>query len=90
VLGLGDIGPEAAMPVMEGKAMLFKEFGGVDAFSLCLATKDVDQIVAFVTARIGPDWTRPGLVMLVSVAASADTAVSRQLPPAALPAADSR
>ena len=45
VLGLGDIGPEAAMPVMEGKAMLFKEFAGVDAFPLCLATKDVDSIV---------------------------------------------
>jgi malate dehydrogenase (oxaloacetate-decarboxylating) len=50
VLGLGDIGPEAAMPVMEGKAMLFKEFAGVDAFPLCLDTKDVDQIVAFVRA----------------------------------------
>ncbi|MBM4439163.1 MAG: NAD-dependent malic enzyme [Candidatus Rokubacteria bacterium] len=45
VLGLGDIGPEAAMPVMEGKAMLFKEFAGVDAFPLCLATHDVDKIV---------------------------------------------
>jgi len=45
VLGLGDIGPEAAMPVMEGKAMLFKEFAGVDAFPICLATKDVDEIV---------------------------------------------
>jgi malate dehydrogenase (oxaloacetate-decarboxylating) len=50
VLGLGDIGPEAAMPVMEGKAMLFKEFGGVDAFPLCLATKDPDEIVATVKA----------------------------------------
>src|ERR1700750_894177 len=50
VLGLGDIGPEAAMPVMEGKALLFKEFAGVDAFPLCLATRDVDEIVAFVTA----------------------------------------
>jgi len=45
VLGLGDIGPEAALPVMEGKAMLFKEFGGVDAMPICLATKDVDKIV---------------------------------------------
>src|SRR6267142_3374718 len=45
VLGLGDIGPEAALPVMEGKAMLFKEFGGVDAFPVCLATKDPDKIV---------------------------------------------
>jgi malate dehydrogenase (oxaloacetate-decarboxylating) len=50
VLGLGDIGPEAAMPVMEGKAVLFKEFAAVDAFPLCLDTKDVDQIVAFVEA----------------------------------------
>jgi malate dehydrogenase (oxaloacetate-decarboxylating) len=50
VLGLGDIGPEAAMPVMEGKAILFKEFGGVDAFPLCLATKDPDEIVAVCTA----------------------------------------
>jgi malate dehydrogenase (oxaloacetate-decarboxylating) len=50
VLGLGDIGPRAAMPVMEGKAMLFKEFGGVDAFPLCLATKDPDEIVATVEA----------------------------------------
>jgi malate dehydrogenase (oxaloacetate-decarboxylating) len=45
VLGLGDIGPEAALPVMEGKAMLFKEFAGVDAFPICLATKEVDRIV---------------------------------------------
>ena len=50
VLGLGDIGPEAAMPVMEGKALLFKEFGGVDAWPLCLDTKDVDEIVAVVKA----------------------------------------
>src|SRR4029079_3010493 len=50
VLGLGNIGPEAAMPVMEGKAMLFKEFGGIDAFPLCLATTDVDEIVAIVKA----------------------------------------
>ncbi len=50
VLGLGDIGPEAAIPVMEGKAMLFKEFGGVNAFPICLATKDVDEIVTAVTA----------------------------------------
>ncbi|SMB97579.1 malate dehydrogenase (oxaloacetate-decarboxylating) [Thermanaeromonas toyohensis ToBE] len=45
VLGLGDIGPEAALPVMEGKCVLFKTFAGVDAFPLCLATKDVDKIV---------------------------------------------
>ena len=45
VLGLGDIGPEAAMPVMEGKCVLFKAFGGVDAFPLCIKSKDVDEIV---------------------------------------------
>lgn len=45
VLGLGDIGPQAAMPVMEGKAMLFKQFAGIDAWPICLATKDVDEIV---------------------------------------------
>ena len=45
VLGLGDIGPEAGMPVMEGKCVLFKAFGGVDAFPLCLKTKDVDEFV---------------------------------------------
>ncbi len=50
VLGLGDIGPAAAMPVMEGKAMLFKEFGGVDAFPICLNTKDPDEIVRTVKA----------------------------------------
>ena len=45
VLGLGDIGPEAGMPVMEGKCVLFKAFGGVDAFPICLKTKDVDEFV---------------------------------------------
>lgn len=45
VLGLGDIGPEAGMPVMEGKCVLFKEFGGVDAFPLCIRTQDVDELV---------------------------------------------
>jgi malate dehydrogenase (oxaloacetate-decarboxylating) len=50
VLGLGDIGPEAALPVMEGKAILFKEFGGVDAFPICLDTTDADEIVACVKA----------------------------------------
>ena len=50
VLGLGDIGPSAAQPVMEGKALIFKEFAGVDAFPICLATKDVDEIVRIVQA----------------------------------------
>jgi malate dehydrogenase (oxaloacetate-decarboxylating) len=55
VLGLGEIGPEAAMPVMEGKAMLFKEFAGVDAFPICLDTKDADEIVETVR-RIAPGF----------------------------------
>jgi malate dehydrogenase (oxaloacetate-decarboxylating) len=55
VLGLGDIGPEAAMPVMEGKALLFKEFGGVDAWPICLATKDPDEIVT-VCKAIAPGF----------------------------------
>lgn len=54
VLGLGDIGPEAAMPVMEGKAMLFKEFGRVDAFPLCLNTKNPEEIISAVK------WIAPG------------------------------
>ncbi|MBQ2834257.1 MAG: NADP-dependent malic enzyme, partial [Clostridia bacterium] len=45
ILGLGDIGPEAGMPVMEGKCVLFKEFAGVDAFPLCIRSKDVDELV---------------------------------------------
>ena len=53
VLGLGDIGPGGALPVMEGKVVLFKEFGGVDAFPLCLDTKDVDEIV-LVTRAVAP------------------------------------
>lgn len=55
VLGLGDIGPEASLPVMEGKAVLFKEFANVDAFPIALATKDVDEIVETVK-RIAPTF----------------------------------
>ncbi|MFC6153798.1 NAD(P)-dependent malic enzyme [Nocardioides yefusunii] len=55
VLGLGDIGPAAAMPVMEGKAVLFKEFGGVDSVPICLATTDVDEIVETVE-RMAPSF----------------------------------
>lgn len=54
VLGLGDIGPEAAMPVMEGKAMLFKEFADIDAYPICLATHDVEEIISAVR------WISPG------------------------------
>ncbi len=53
VLGLGDIGPEAGMPVMEGKALLFKQFGGVDAIPLCVRTKDVDEFVRCVSLLLG-------------------------------------
>ncbi|MEO1614358.1 MAG: NAD-dependent malic enzyme [Planctomycetota bacterium] len=55
VLGLGNIGPRAAMPVMEGKAMLFKEFAGVDAFPICLETQDTEEIIETV-ARLAPSF----------------------------------
>src|SRR6476661_6703871 len=55
VLGLGDIGPSAAMPVMEGKAILFKQFGGVDGIPICLDTTDVDEIVETVV-RMAPSF----------------------------------
>jgi malate dehydrogenase (oxaloacetate-decarboxylating) len=55
VLGLGDIGPQAALPVMEGKAVLFKEFGGIDAVPICLDTRDVDEIIETVV-RIAPGF----------------------------------
>ena len=55
ILGLGDLGPKAAMPVMEGKAMLFKAFGGVDAWPICLDTKDPDEIVE-ITKAIAPGF----------------------------------
>jgi malate dehydrogenase (oxaloacetate-decarboxylating) len=75
VLGLGDIGPEAAMPVMEGKAMLFKEFGDVDGWPLCLATKDVDEIVAVVRA-IAPGF---GGVNLEDISAPRCFEIERRL-----------
>ena len=75
VLGLGDIGPHAAMPVMEGKAMLFKEFAGVDAFPLCIATRDVDQIVNFVK-MVAPTF---GGVNLEDIAAPRCFEIERRL-----------
>src|SRR5581483_8008923 len=75
VLGLGDIGPEAALPVMEGKAMLFKEFGGIDAFPICLATKDPDEIVTAVKA-IAPGF---GGINLEDIAAPRCFEVERRL-----------
>jgi malate dehydrogenase (oxaloacetate-decarboxylating) len=75
VLGLGDIGPEASLPVMEGKAMLFKEFGGVDAFPICLGTKDVDEIVRTVVA-IAPTF---GGINLEDISAPRCFEVERRL-----------
>jgi malate dehydrogenase (oxaloacetate-decarboxylating) len=75
VLGLGDIGPEAAIPVMEGKAQLFKEFGGVDAFPICLATKDVEEIVQTVKL-IAPVF---GGINLEDISAPRCFAIERRL-----------
>lgn len=75
VLGLGDIGPAAALPVMEGKAMLFKEFANIDAFPICLDTKDVDQIVATVKA-IAPGF---GGINLEDISAPRCFEVERRL-----------
>src|SRR6201991_3489161 len=75
VLGLGNIGPEAAMPVMEGKAMLFKELAGVDAFPLCLNTQDVDEIVKIVEG-VAPTF---GGINLEDIAAPRCFEVERRL-----------
>jgi len=75
VLGLGNLGPEAAMPVMEGKAMLFKEFAGIDAFPVCLDTQDVDEIVETV-CRIAPVF---GGVNLEDIAAPRCFEIERKL-----------
>ncbi len=75
VLGLGDIGPEAALPVMEGKALLFKSFAGVDAFPICLATKDPDEIVETVK-RLAPTF---GGVNLEDISAPRCFEVERRL-----------
>jgi malate dehydrogenase (oxaloacetate-decarboxylating) len=75
VLGLGDIGPEAAMPVMEGKAMLFKEFGDVDAFPICLRTKDPKEIISVVKS-ISPGF---GGINLEDISAPRCFEVERRL-----------
>jgi malate dehydrogenase (oxaloacetate-decarboxylating) len=75
VLGLGDVGPKAAMPVMEGKAMLFKELAGVDAFPLCLDTTDVDEIVAIVRG-VAPGF---GGINLEDIAAPRCFEIERRL-----------
>ena len=75
VLGLGNIGPEAALPVMEGKALLFKEFGGVDAWPVCLATQDPDEIVKAV------EWLAPAYagINLEDIAAPACFEIEERL-----------
>jgi len=75
VLGLGDIGPLAALPVMEGKALLFKEFGGVDAVPICLDTKDVEEIIDTVV-RIAPAY---GGVNLEDISAPRCFEIERRL-----------
>lgn len=75
ILGLGDIGPEAGLPVMEGKAILFKVFGNVDAFPICLDTKDVDEIVETV-CRIAPGF---GGINLEDISAPRCFEVERKL-----------
>ncbi len=75
ILGIGNLGPEAAMPVMEGKAQLFKEFGGVDAFPICIDVHTADEIVAFVKA-IAPTF---GGINLEDIAAPKCFEVERRL-----------
>ncbi len=75
ILGLGDIGPEAGLPVMEGKAVLFKTFANVDAFPICLSTKDVDEIVETV-CRIAPGF---GGINLEDISAPRCFEVERRL-----------
>ena len=66
VLGLGDIGPEAGMPVMEGKCALFKAYGGVDAFPLCIRSKDVNTIVETISAVLTSRISRRRAVLKLS------------------------
>jgi malate dehydrogenase (oxaloacetate-decarboxylating) len=75
ILGIGNLGPEAAMPVMEGKAQLFKEFGGVDAFPICIDIHTADEIVAFVKA-IAPTF---GGINLEDIAAPKCFEIERRL-----------
>lgn len=75
VLGLGDIGPQAAMPVLEGKALLFKKFAGVDCFPICLDTKDVDEIVMTIK-NIAPSC---GAICLEDISAPRCVEIERRL-----------
>lgn len=76
VLGLGDIGPEASLPVMEGKAILFKQFGGVDAVPLALACTDVDEIIETVV-RLAPSFGGVNLEDISAPGASRSSGGSR-------------
>ena len=67
VLGLGDIGPEAGLPVMEGKALLFKYLGGVDAVAICLDTKDPDEIIQAVIRRTSLFFWLPPVLPYLAV-----------------------
>ena len=82
VLGLGDIGPEAAMPVMEGKALLFKYLGGVDAVPVCLDTKDADELIATVKLENRFDIQMSEEEAIASFLE--DTAKQKQTPPTAV------
>ena len=75
MLGLGDIGPEAALPVMEGKAVLFKQFAGIDAYPVCVDARTVDEMVAIGTA-IAPTF---GGINLEDIAAPACFEIERRL-----------
>jgi len=81
VLGLGNIGPEASLPVMEGKAMLFKKFAGIDAFPICLSTQDTDEIVETVR-RIAPVF---GGVNLEDIAAPRSFEIEERLQDLGIP-----
>ena len=81
VLGLGNIGPEAALPVMEGKAMLFKQFAGIDAFPICLDTQDADAIIATVR-RIAPGF---GGINLEDISAPRSFIIETQLQDLGIP-----
>lgn len=81
VLGLGNIGPNAAIPVMEGKALLFKEFGGIDAWPICLDTQDTDEIVATVR-RIAPVF---GGINLEDISAPRCFTIEQQLQDLGIP-----
>lgn len=81
VLGIGDVGPEAALPVMEGKAMLFKQLAGVDAFPICLATQNADEIISIVK-NIAPVF---GGINLEDIAAPKCFAVEEQLQDLGIP-----